>query len=456
LRHRNRFPPPASVDKGTVPMDTAQSLAAALAGEKTERLAAYAALEATQDVSLGAACVESLLVCAGKPESEVDAAEYRRCMLALAHLAQLDGLRIGAEYAREMRCLSSFAKGNALDAACAKPVEQLSKDDARTLAAWLGADATMYGKGFDVWMDAAGIGLMEFLTAWPSQDCAWNALRQDEPKAMRIMDLMLELLRDDRAELSEAEVASAWSVIKTRVLESDTSNLSRHAVQAGAIGLAIEELRRGSPADWLSISRNRSGRFAMVLGCYSDTLHWLAAEDMHLVAATPQMLDVLLEGLKVYEEASSAEDVHSFNAVWLTGCLYGTFEVLDAGEGRVRDQARTAVRGAASGIRYLFDHPLIVAKDLGLSTSTFACWLAASVFGRDEEGSEMELRQRDVDECALMVHTILDGSFSIVPLLAKYSQMMLNILCGAPSLLLPASCCCQRDQIPSTYYRNSD
>ena len=58
---------------------TAAGLIAQLGGSRSERATAYAALEATQDVALGASCVGALHAVLVKPASEVDAREYRRC-----------------------------------------------------------------------------------------------------------------------------------------------------------------------------------------------------------------------------------------------------------------------------------------------------------------------------------------------------------------------------------------
>ena len=69
---------------------TPQSLGAALEASRSERGSAFAALEASSDAALGASCVAKLTAVLTKPSSEVDAAEYRRCCLVLAHLASLD------------------------------------------------------------------------------------------------------------------------------------------------------------------------------------------------------------------------------------------------------------------------------------------------------------------------------------------------------------------------------
>ena len=103
----------------------AASLAAALGGGASERATAYASLEATQDASVGASCVEALAAVLAKPAGEVDVAEYRRCCIVLAHLATLDPERVALEWHKETRFLSAWAAGNAADVAVSRDPEQL-------------------------------------------------------------------------------------------------------------------------------------------------------------------------------------------------------------------------------------------------------------------------------------------------------------------------------------------
>ena len=52
--------------------------------------------------------------------------------------------------------------------------------------------------------------------------------------------------------------------------------------------------------------------------------------------------------------------------------------------------------------------------------------LASAVFGRDEDDSEMDLRQRDVDEAVTLLLWILDGRHPI-PLTPEFSVVVLDI-----------------------------
>ena len=77
-----------------------------------------------------------------------------------------------------------------------------------------------------------------------------------------------------------------------------------------SISLAIEELRTGSPADWVSIARNPSGRFGAVFYAIHEISLFMEHEHMHLVAATPRLLDVFLDFLRAFEAAGSVEDAN--------------------------------------------------------------------------------------------------------------------------------------------------
>ena len=350
---------------------TAESLVALLGGGRDERAAAYAALEAAQDAALGAGCVAALAAVLGQPAAEVDVAEHRRCCLVLAHLGQLDWMTIGAEWNREMRFLAATAAGNAFDEVCAQPAEQLTKEDVRTLAAPWAIDAALEVKGWDAPCEAGGVKVSEAFRAFGAQENAWNAMKEDEEKSSRIMLLVVDLLREDRAELSEADVAGIYKLLNDVILGKP--GLCLAAVQAGAVALMIEELRTGSPADWVSIARNRSGRFGAVLFSLFHTCRYLDRKHTHLAAATPRLLDVFLDFLKAFEAAGSPEDANPFSVLGgVSGLLQVHKPLFELGEVN-----RAAVRGAASGLRFALDHPLGICEDWGINTGVPAVRFAA-------------------------------------------------------------------------------
>ena len=162
-------PKPALVELIVERQRGASGVAAGLAGSRSERAAAYTVLESTEDAALGAACVEALAAVRGKPAAEVDAAELRHTGLVLARLAQLDRARIGGEFFKEGRFMSAFTKGTAFDAMWCKSPLEMTKEDARTLAAmqaWVTpACAGGFTTGGSGPLDVAGMSMGDWAEA---------------------------------------------------------------------------------------------------------------------------------------------------------------------------------------------------------------------------------------------------------------------------------------------------
>ena len=97
-------------------------------------------------------------------------------------------------------------------------------------------------------------------------------------------------------------------------------------------------------------------------------------EHKHLLANTPRLLDVLLDSLKAYEAAGSADDANVPAVFHTIMALYAVQPALFA----FSDVNRLALRGAASSIRFAIDHPLDLAKEIGATTNMISVrWTAA-------------------------------------------------------------------------------
>lgn len=345
-------------------MAAAASTVAQLAGGPSDRAAAYSALEGTRDAALAASCAEALVAVLGMPASEVDGTEWRRCSLVLAHLAQIDPVRVGGECYKELRALSTFAEGNAADAILQKPLEHMTKDDARTLAAGWAGLAAMAAKGSDPVFAAAGVGAFELLGAWATKNLYATFLMPEDDRNLRVMELTLAVLREDRSELSEAEVCGAWYLLAFGLIQGRAA-VGLYAVQSGAVALAVAELRRSPPADWISVSQTPSGKFGAVLCGIQQCAVSCPPEHLHLVAATPRLLDVFLDVLKSYEAAGPRDADHTA-VVYTTAALASCCDPLFA----FSEVNRTAVRGAASSIRFLLGNPLASLTDIGMTTAS--------------------------------------------------------------------------------------
>lgn len=89
-------------------------------------------------------------------------------------------------------------------------------------------------------------------------------------------------------------------------------NIALHLAQSGALDLAIEELCTGTPADWVKISRDPSGRYGAVFFSVAIAIaRELPSQHGHLLARTPRLLDLFLDGLKAFEAAGSDSDTNT-------------------------------------------------------------------------------------------------------------------------------------------------
>eukprot|EP01052_Picozoa_sp_SAG31_P006571 SAG31_NODE_303_length_18065_cov_5.733107_13_plen_195_part_00 len=117
-------------------MDAAQ-LAQRLASDAPgDRAAAYAALEATDDVALAVACVAPLVALFERPAAVIGASELQRASLTLGHLVSLDCLAVGGEWFRDGKWLVLWiSECNALNTILNKPTVELTVADALVCAA---------------------------------------------------------------------------------------------------------------------------------------------------------------------------------------------------------------------------------------------------------------------------------------------------------------------------------
>ena len=177
--------------------------------------------------------------------------------------------------------------------------------------------------------------------------------------------LLLDLLREDRAEMTEAEVAGTYSALLD--LQMGQPNVALHAVEEGLVALAVEELCTGSPAEWISVARNPSGRFGQVFQLVQELCYTVPREHMHLVAATPRLLDVFLDVLGAYETV----DPGDANIISIFCGAFGLFEIHEA-LFEFSQINQTAVRSASSQIRYVLDHPVGFSTTHGWTTNVAA------------------------------------------------------------------------------------
>jgi len=170
-------------------------------------------------------------------------------------------------------------------------------------------------------------------------------------------------------------------------------------IEIGCVELAIAVRRTMEPADWVSVSRCPSGRALgaiFTLGCV-----FINRPD----PGTPGLLEVCLDALVAYEQAGANEDTGPIQVYFIALALYCSraFTVSDANA--------AAIRAAAPSIRFLLDHPQNFVTEVGMVSGMITGMNAAEVFGRDEDGTAMQLSQDDIDALVRVFQSHMTGGF---------------------------------------------
>ena len=393
-------------------MDAA--LASRLASDAPDdRAGAYAALEATEDVALAVASVAPLTAVFARPVEEVDAAELQRGCLALAHLMSLDYVAVGPEWIKDGKWLvACTSEGNALNTALRKPVDELTRADALLCAAEQASMTASFIR-FQAMLAAAGMSTMEFLGGMMASP--HGVVQGTDERNCRLATLIAEALREEREQMADGLVAGAFQLLSS--LCGSRPAAAQHMIELGCIGLAVAELRTMPSSDWVSIGKCPSGRVAAALVLCGSLFSNQLPDP-----GTPGLLEVLLEVLAAYELSEVSDDTSGFVVFLAAWALHaGRFSASEANEFQIR--------AAAPAIRFLLDHPHTVAAELGWTTGMMAGFLAADVFGRDEDDDTIQLAQADLDALVrTMIVTltgeIMGGSF---PIPAFYSESLNNL-----------------------------
>lgn len=326
-----------------------------------------------------------------KPATEVGVAEFRRCVLVASRLLALGGVAIGCEWLRDRICwLCLGAEANALDIAARVPIEELTKDHALLLAAAQGCFAPIFVRGMDSVSRAAGVAAADVL-----RDAVSRFAQSPDAWHNAVSTLLLGALREDRAQLEESVVAGSWALLGA--LAHARPDVALHQVQGGAAELALRELRTASSSSWVSIQRDRAGKFGSVFTALS-AMAQIPMEHKHLLAATKDLLEASLDAYRAYEATFRAADA---NVVLMTAA---SALLRDSRLHTASEANADAVKCAASSLRFAIEHPLVLVEFHNLGTAADTIETAAELFGREEAAadwtertSSVQFRQRDVD-----------------------------------------------------------
>ena len=345
---------------------SADELVGLIGGAPAERSAALSALEATADAQLAAKCVPPLLGLLARPAAELAVAEFERVCLLLSRLGSLDPVAVGAEMFGDLRLLALFTEGNALDVCLAKPLEEMTKEDVLLAAAARSCSTAAISKGWDPALAAAGLTFMEFYGPATAASPHGPVKSPDDARNLRLCSLTLDLLKTDRAQLTDAHVAGAWYLLANLI--QTRSGVALQFGRAGGLAAAVAELRAAAPADWVSLRRDPSNKFGIIFMAMFNgilPLNMRNAEHSQLVAGTDGLLEAMLGGLKAFEEAGCTEDT-SVIAVW------AAVSVLMVGGFAKSEASREALVAAAGTLRFVLDHPVAATTDLQLTSNSSA------------------------------------------------------------------------------------
>ena len=397
-------------------MDAAQ-LAERLASDSAEdRSAAYAVIEATQDVGLAALLAEPLAALLGRPEEEIGASELQRASLALGHLVSLDCVAVGGEFFRDDRWLARWSnEANALGRILSKPTAELTRGDALVVAAVESPFAAALAKGIDVHAPIGFTGL-KYLGGWLG--CSHGALKGTDERNNRLSTLLGDALREEREQLQEGMVAGAFMLLTLLSFARDPT--CQHQLEIGIVELALAELRTLTSSQCLSVRACASGR-ASVASFAIATVFLAPDIDFRGTSGLPEFY---LDVFRAYEQVGPSEDT---NTLVLYEAILGMY-VSNMYE--FSKPIASAIRDSAASFRFMIDYPppYQFVSELGFTQGMMTSLMATKVFGRDE-GDTMQLRQDDIDAVLAVLQQHIEGTFmsGTLPIDPTWSECLLAI-----------------------------
>ena len=421
----------------------AQRVATLLGGGQAEREQAYTLLS---QVSEKSPCLdaEELAVCAAVVPafskvlagdvSEVGPAEFRRASYLLAKLqlrTQSDG-RVSGEYIRLYNGVS-LAPKNAMVACLDKPVDELTREDMLTASSVCATYGAAFAKGITnalatiedppTEMEAIS-GYMNIPLTVATEHTRG---RLPDQQSLALTRRALALLQAE-PDLPNVEASGLWCLVW--MCASNRAAIARQILEE-ALPVAMLALSAGTPSQWLNVSKCENFLYNAVFGAVKDSAELVGGDvvplllDCGYLAACVKML----ETFEAEGGPTSDSNVMSFffGVLWNLACL----DFSDHGE------ATALLRSAATPLRYAMENDMIQLRDLGLTTRTFSCMLAANLFGRDEADGVLRLKQDDIDLIVLylreMVAPVKWGAIFPLPT----GSVMLNLsISDAQKLLL--------------------
>jgi hypothetical protein len=253
-----------------------------------------------------------------------------------------------------------------LHAALRQPAAQLTRADAVSYASLWAFEGPCYARGLTKPLAAAGLAALEYLGLWMSADPIVSKKKQPEDDVpTKMLTLLMELLKAN--ELPELAIGGAWKGFFFCI--TGRPSLGPVALEHGAVELAVTHLQAiGSPADWVSISRGRTGRGYAVVQGISELTKCFAGEvsQPDLVACIASgLFDLCIEAIKAVAAAGvdGLQDTHSIALYWALAIVRAC---------RTQPGCEGKIRGMADALTFCLMHDLDFIADVGISTASAA------------------------------------------------------------------------------------
>lgn len=117
--------------------------------------------------------------------------------------------------------------------------------------------------GFSALLAAAGIDEMHFLGVYMQHAPAHYAIAPTDERNLWLSTLVMAMIRRRAFGDDVYVLGSTWNFLGRLCV--GRPHVAKHQLDLGVHALGLVELRKASPMDWVSLSRDPSGRFGAVL-----------------------------------------------------------------------------------------------------------------------------------------------------------------------------------------------
>ena len=356
----------------------------ALLATAASRPATLAALEdhpAPLDRALAVAAAPALVELLTVSADDVDAATFQRAGLLLARLlaeAPDDpSIIFGAAFGEDRLAALWNSEDSVLARALLKPANQLTADDALSLACAEAHNCPALVRGYTATWRAVGLNGLEWTKLSHPITSKAKLPEPDIPK--RMVTLLLELLRAPPP-VPELVLGGGW-VALNRCMYGRAA-VARHALESGIMNLAVSAVNElGHPEEWLSLSKGEGGRAGSTMDAAAQVMRALSGEQERPDKAAyveSGLCDLCFAGVSAYEQRgeSCGESDTDHNALY--ACLSAIVKLAD------QPGCEQKIRGIASALAWCMEphHDLEWMADFGMSPGTSAVMICARTFGR--------------------------------------------------------------------------